>query len=60
MTLLNSVVSFSDHGYELIAALIGILSMIVARLLDWYFPSRHHRRLDKENEEDEEAEGVKK
>ena len=43
---------------QIIAALVGILSMVVARLLDWYFPSRHHRKIDYnkvevENDEEE-------
>lgn len=42
-----------DHVFELIAALIGILSMVVARLMDWYFPSKHHRKLDDDQDEDD-------
>jgi hypothetical protein len=35
---------------EFLAGLLAILSMVVARLLDWYFPSKHHRKLDEEIE----------
>lgn len=41
----------ADYGFpEIFAGLLAILSMIVARLLDWYFPSKHHRKLDEEIE----------
>ena len=43
---------FIDIDPQIAAALIGILSMVVARLLDWYFPSKHHRKLDDDEDDD--------
>lgn len=42
-----------------IAGLIGILSMVVARLLDWYFPQKHHRKLDDDQSEETDEEDTK-
>lgn len=52
MDFISDVFSI-DVDPQIAAALIGILSMVVARMLDWYFPAKHHRKLD--DEEDEET-----
>ena len=57
MDLFNSIIAISDRYFEVIAGLVGILSMIVARLLDWYFPSEHHRRLKEEEKIEKVQEG---
>ena len=48
MSLVNNLILASDWLTALIAGLVGVLSMAVARLLDWYFPKDYHRPLDDE------------
>lgn len=50
MNLYNIIILASSDNAQVLAGLLAIFSMVVARLLDWYFPSKHHRRLNEEKE----------
>lgn len=47
---LYSVILANEGNTQILAGLLAILSMVVARLLDWYFPTKHHRKLNEEKE----------
>ena len=51
MSLVNNLILAAEWLTALIAGLVGVLSMAVARLLDWYFPKDYHRPLNDENHE---------
>jgi hypothetical protein len=41
--MITILLELNSSEVQLIAAVSGIVSMIVARLLDWYFPIQTHR-----------------